>query len=119
MSNMKNQVRLIGNLGMDPEIKEVGTNRKLAKFSLATNETYRNDKGERITETQWHNLIGWGRIAIICEKYLKKGAEIAVEGKLNNRSYVDREGHKRYVSEVVVSDMVLLGSRNKAMAEEG
>ncbi len=115
---MKNQVRLIGNLGMDPEIKEVGPNRKLAKLSLATNESYRNDKGERVTETQWHNLVGWGRIATVSEKYLKKGSEIAVEGKLNNRNYVDREGHKRYVSEVVVSDIVLLGTKGKTIAQE-
>jgi single-strand DNA-binding protein len=112
MSNMKNQVRLIGNLGMDPEIREISGNRKIAKFSLATNETYRNEKGERVTETQWHNLVGWGKIATITEKYLHKGSEIAVEGKLNNRSYTDKEGNKKYVSEVVVSDLVLLG-RNK------
>jgi len=115
---MKNQVRLIGNLGTDPEIKEVGTNRKLAKLSLATNESYRNDKGEWVTETQWHNLVGWGRMVTVSEKYLKKGSEIAVEGKLNNRSYVDKEGHKRYFCEIVISDMVVLGNKSKAIAQE-
>lgn len=115
---MKNQVRLIGNLGIDPEIKEVGQNRKLAKLSLATNESYRNDKGEKVTETQWHNLVGWGRIATLVEKYLKKGSEIAVEGKLNNRTYVDKEGHKRYYCEIVISDMVMLGNKAKAVLQE-
>ncbi len=115
---MKNQVRLIGNLGTDPEIKEVGTNRKLAKLNLATNESYRNDKGERVTETQWHNLVGWGKVATLIEKYLKKGSEIAVEGKLNNRTYVDKEGHKRYYCEIVISDMVMLGAKSKASQQE-
>lgn len=105
---MRNSVRLIGNIGNEPEIKKLDGEKKLAKFSLATNETYKNDKGEKITETQWHNLIAWGATAGIIEKYTKKGQEIAVEGKLTSKSYTDKEGIKRYVTEIVVSDVLLL-----------
>ncbi len=105
---MRNSVRLIGNIGNEPEIKKLDGEKKLAKFSLATNETYKNDKGEKITETQWHNLIAWGATAGVIEKYTKKGQEIAVEGKLTSKSYTDKEGIKRYVTEIVVSDVLLL-----------
>ncbi|MBL7801592.1 MAG: single-stranded DNA-binding protein [Chitinophagales bacterium] len=108
MSSMRNSVRLIGNIGNEPEIKKLDGEKKLAKFSLATNETYKNDKGEKITETQWHNLIAWGATAGIIEKYTKKGQEIAVEGKLTSKNYTDKEGIKRYVTEIVVSDVLLL-----------
>jgi single-strand DNA-binding protein len=108
MSSMRNSVRLIGNIGNEPEIKKLDGEKKLAKFSLATNETYKNDKGEKITETQWHNLIAWGATAGVIEKYTKKGQEIAVEGKLTSKSYTDKEGIKRYVTEIVVSDVLLL-----------
>jgi len=111
MKNLRNSVRLIGNLGMDPEVKEVGKSGKLAKFSLATNETYRNDKGEKVTETQWHQVIAWGRQAEIIEQYLKKGNEIAIEGKLTTRNYTDKEGNKRYVTEIVVQDLLMLGKK--------
>jgi single-strand DNA-binding protein len=105
---MRNSVRLIGNIGNEPEIKKLDGEKKLAKFSLATNDSYKNDKGEKITETQWHNLIAWGATAGVIEKYTKKGQEIAVEGKLTSKSYTDKEGIKRYVTEIVVSDVLLL-----------
>ena len=105
---MRNSVRLIGNIGNEPEIKKLDGGKKLAKFSLATNESYKNDKGEKITETQWHNLISWGATAGIIEKYTKKGQEIAVEGKLTSRNYTDKEGAKRYVTEIVVNDVLLM-----------
>jgi len=86
MNSLRNSVRLVGNLGMDPEVKTFDTNKKLARVSIATNESYKNDKGEKITETQWHNLIMWGQQAKFAEEYLKKGDEIAIEGKLANRN---------------------------------
>ena len=112
MSTLKNSVRLVGNLGMDPEVKSFDNNRKLAKLSLATNETYKNDKGERVTDTQWHSLVSWGTQAKFAEDYLKKGDEVAVEGKLSSRSYVDKDGNKRFVTEVVVNEFLKLGSKN-------
>ena len=83
----------------------------MARFSMATNESYRNAQGERITETQWHNLIAWGKLADIAERFLEKGKEVAVEGKLVNRSYQDREGNKRYTTEIQVNELLLLGSK--------
>jgi single-strand DNA-binding protein len=112
MYTLKNSVRLVGNLGMDPEVKTFDVNKKLVKVSIATNESYKNDKGEKITETQWHNLIMWGAQANLAEQYLKKGDEVAIEGKLSNRSYVDKDGNKRYVSEVVVNEFLKVGGRN-------
>ncbi|WP_207424738.1 single-stranded DNA-binding protein [Desertivirga brevis] len=110
MSNLRNSVRLIGHLGIDPEIKTVG-NKKVAKLSIATNTNYRNENGEKIEETQWHNLILWNRNAIIAEKYLSKGSEISIEGKLSSRSYTDKSGMKRYVTEIVVNDLLLLSKK--------
>jgi single-strand DNA-binding protein len=112
MNSLKNSVRLVGNLGMDPEVKTFDTNKKLAKLSLATSESYKNDKGEKITDTQWHNLVIWGAQAKIAEDILKKGDEIVVEGRLNNRSYVDKDGIKRYVSEVVVNEFLKVNYKN-------
>lgn len=108
---MRNKVQLIGNLGQNPEVKELNGGKKLAKFSLATNETYRNKEGEKVTDTQWHNLTVWGKTADIVEKYLKKGSEVAVEGKLLNRNYTDKEGVKRYVTEIQVNELLMLGGK--------
>jgi single-strand DNA-binding protein len=112
MSTLRNSVRLVGNLGMDPEVKSFDNNRKLAKLSLATHESYKNDKGEKITDTQWHSLVVWGTQAKFAEDYLKKGDEVAVEGKLSSRSYVDKDGNKRFVTEVVVNEFLKLGTKN-------
>ena len=113
MKNLRNKVQLIGNLGKDPEVKQLESGKTLAKFSLATSENYKNADGEKVTDTQWHNLVAWGKTAQITEKYLKKGNKIAIEGKLINRSYEDKEGIKRYVTEVLVSEILMLGSKNK------
>ena len=110
---LRNKVQLIGNLGQTPEIKTFDGGRKMARFSVATNETYRNAKGEKVKETQWHNLIAWGKLAEIVEKYLTKGKEVAVEGKLIHRSYNDKEGNKKYVSEVEVSELLMLGAKEQ------
>ena len=111
MNNLKNKVQLIGNLGMNPEIKTLESGKKLAKFSIATNESYKNAKGEKIEDTQWHNLIAWGKTADIIEKYLQKGNEVAIEGKLTNRSYDDKDGNKRYITEIVVNEILMLGNK--------
>ncbi|WP_034917744.1 single-stranded DNA-binding protein [Gillisia sp. CAL575] len=112
MSTLRNKVQLIGNVGNAPEIKNLESGKKVASFSIATNEFYKDSKGEKVQDTQWHNIIAWGKIADIVEGYVGKGKEIALEGKLNSRSYETSEGEKRYVTEVIVSEILLLGSKN-------
>ncbi|MEZ4874986.1 MAG: single-stranded DNA-binding protein [Flavobacteriaceae bacterium] len=109
MSTLRNKVQLIGNLGNDPEIVTLESGKKLAKFSIATNESYKNNKGERVTDTQWHNVVAWGKTAEIIESFVGKGKEIAIEGKLTSRSWEDKEGNKRYTTEVVCNELLLLG----------
>jgi single-strand DNA-binding protein len=111
MYALKNKVQLIGNLGNNPEIKTLDGGKKLARFSVATNEVYRNTKGEKVTETQWHNLVAWGKVAEIAEKYLSKGSEVAIEGKLMNRTYNDKDGVKKYITEVQVNELLMLGDK--------
>ena len=111
MFALKNKVQLIGNLGNTPEVRNTESGKKLARFSVATNETYRNAKGEKVTETQWHNIIAWGSVAGIVEKYLTKGSEVALEGKLVNRNYTDKEGNKKYITEIQVNDLLMLGGK--------
>ena len=108
MNSLKNSVRLVGHLGNDPDVKTFDNNRKLARFSIATNESYKNNKGDKVTETQWHNLVAWGSQAKFIGDYLKKGDEVAIEGKLTNRSWVDKDGSKRYMTEVVLNDFIKL-----------
>ncbi|MBL7766302.1 MAG: single-stranded DNA-binding protein [Chitinophagaceae bacterium] len=114
MYALKNKVQLIGNLGKSPEIKNLETGKKLARFSMATSETYRNQQGEKVTETQWHNVIAWGKVAEIAEKYLQKGSEIAIEGKLVHRDYTDNTGVKKYITEVQVNEILLLDKKEMA-----
>jgi single-strand DNA-binding protein len=114
MNTLRNKVQLIGKLGFDPEVKNIEGGRKLAKFSMATNEIYRNAKGEKVEETQWHRLIAWGKVAEIAEKYLAKGAEVAIEGKLVNNNYIDKDGNKRYSTEIVVQELLLMGAKATA-----
>jgi single-strand DNA-binding protein len=114
MYALKNKVQLIGNLGNAPEIKSIESGKKMARFSIATNENYRNAKGEKITETTWHNLVAWGKVAELAEKFLQKGTEVVIEGKLINRSYTDKDGIKKYISEVQVNELLLLNSKPQA-----
>lgn len=114
MYALRNKVQLIGNLGAKPEIRTTESGKKVARFSMATSETYRNAKGEKITETQWHQLVAWGKLAEIAEKYTDKGSELAIEGKLLHRSYEDKEGVKRYVTEIQVNELLMLGDRNSS-----
>jgi single-strand DNA-binding protein len=111
MSTLRNKVQLIGNLGNDPEIITMDSGRKLAKFSIATNESYKNQQGERVTDTQWHNVVAWGKTADVIEQYVTKGKEVAVEGKLTTRSYDDKDGNKRYTTEVVCNELMMLGNK--------
>jgi single-strand DNA-binding protein len=109
MTTLRNKVQLIGNLGNDPEIVNLDSGKTLAKFSIATNESYKNAKGEKITDTQWHNIVAWGKTAEIVEKYITKGKEVAVTGKLTNRAWADKDGIKRYTTEIVCSELLMLG----------
>ena len=115
MYALKNKVQLIGNLGNAPEVRNTETGKKLVRFSVATNEQYKNAKGERVTETQWHNLIAWGKVADIAEKFLVKGTEVAIEGKLVNRNYMDKEGNKKYITEIQVTELLMLGKATGSM----
>ena len=112
MNGLRNSVRLIGNLGTNPELKEFESGKKVARFTLATNETYTNQKGEKVTDTCWHNLVLWGKTAEIADKYLEKGNEVAIEGKLTSRSYTSKEGEKKYITEIVVNELLMLGKKS-------
>lgn len=112
MSTLRNKVQLIGNLGSQPEVINLESGKTLAKFTLATNDHYKNSKGEKITDTQWHNIVVWGKTAQIVEKYVNKGEEVAIEGKLTSRSYDDKEGNKRYITEIVVNELLMLGGKS-------
>ena len=106
-----NKVILVGNLGKDPEVRHLDNGRAVANFSMATSETYKNRQGERVTNTEWHNVVLWTPLAEIAEKFLKKGNQVYIEGKLTTRSWDDQDGNKRYTTEVVGREMTLLGSR--------
>lgn len=109
MKSLRNSVQLIGNLGKDPEVKTFGEKKK-ASFTLATTDTYKNQKGEKVSDTQWHNVVIWGSLAAVAEKYLHKGQEVCIEGKLVHRSY-DSAGEKKYITEINVNDLVMLGGK--------
>lgn len=111
MNALKNRVQLIGNLGNDPEIINLDNGKKIAKFSLATNETYKNSEGEKVTDTEWHYIVAWNKIAEIIEQYLQKGSEVMIEGKLTSRSFEDKEGVKCYVTEVICNELLMLGGK--------
>ena len=104
-----NKVILLGNLGKDPEVRRLDDGRGVANFSLATSETYKNKAGEKVTNTEWHNIVLWSPLADIAESYLKKGSQVYIEGKISNRSYEDKDGVKKYISEVVGREITLLG----------
>ena len=104
-----NKVILLGNLGKDPEVRRLDDGRGVANFSLATSETYKNKSGEKVTNTEWHNVVLWSPLADIAENYLKKGSQVYIEGKISNRSYEDKDGVKKYISEVVGREITLLG----------
>jgi single-strand DNA-binding protein len=110
MSTVRNHVQLIGNVGQEPTITQLESGKKVARISLATNENYKNANGEKQSNTEWHNLVAWGKSAGIVEKYVSKGKEIAISGKLTSRSYETKEGEKRFVTEIIVNEILLLGN---------
>lgn len=112
MNNLRNKVQLIGHLGKEPEIVNFENGNKMAKFSIATNESYKNAKGEKVEDTQWHNITVWGKNVSIVEKYVTKGQEIGVEGKLVTRTWETKEGEKRSKTEVVAHELLLLGKKS-------
>ena len=105
---MRNKVQLIGHVGQDPEIKNLEGGKKVANITLATNEVYYNENGDKVEQTEWHRISAWGKIADIIEKYVTKGKEIAIEGRLTHRSYEDKNGEKRYSTEVVAKELMFL-----------
>jgi len=108
-----NKVILLGNLGRDPEVRHLDNGRAVANFSIATSETYKNRQGERVTSTEWHNVVLWSPLAEIAEKYLSKGKQVYIEGKLTTRSWEDKDGNTRYTTEVVGRELTLLGNRDQ------
>ena len=114
MSTIRNKVQLIGNVGNAPEVKNLESGKKVASFSIATNEFFKNSNGEKVQNTQWHNIVAWGKTAGIVEQYVGKGKEIAIEGKLSSRSYETSEGEKRYVTEIIANEILLLGNAKNA-----
>jgi single-strand DNA-binding protein len=111
MSTLTNHVQLLGNVGQTPVVSTLESGRKVARFSMATNEHYKNAKGEKETQTYWHNIVAWGKTAEIVESYVGKGKEIAVSGKLKTRSYTTDAGDQRYITEVEAGEILLLGAK--------
>lgn len=112
MSTLKNHVQLIGNVGQEPTIINLESGKKVVRFSIATNEHYKNNKGEKVQSTDWHTVVAWGKTAEIIENYVDKGKEIALTGKLRTRTYTTDDGNKRYVTEVEANEILLLGSKS-------
>lgn len=115
MKGIRNSVKLIGHLGKDIEIREFEGGKKVARTSLATNDFYKNSDGEKVKDTQWHNIVAWNKTADNFASICQKGTEVAVEGKLVHREYTDSEGSKRYVSEVVVNEFMKLSPKKEAL----
>ena len=118
MNSLANRVTLIGNLGQDPEMKTTETGKKLTHFTLATKDGYKNAEGQRVNETTWHNIIAWNGLADIAGKYLKKGKEVAVEGRIVYRTYEDKKGVTKYITEIVLNDLILLRSGKELDQEQ-
>lgn len=112
MTTLRNNVQLIGRLGKEPEVRTFDSGTKMASFSLATNDVYYNNKGEKVEDVQWHNVVAWGKKVDVIENYLKKGSEVAIQGKLTSRSYETKEGEKRYVTEINMNELLMLGKKD-------
>ncbi len=110
---MLNKVILIGNLGKDPELRHLDSGKAVANFSLATSETYKNKSGERVSNTEWHNIVLWSPLAEVAEKYLRKGSQVYIEGKISSRTYEDKEGNKKYITEITGKSLVMLGDKKE------
>ncbi len=108
-----NKVILLGNLGRDPEIRNLESGAKVASFSLATNRSYKGQDGKRVDETEWHNVVLWGNLADLAEKFLAKGRQVYIEGRIKTRQWEDKEGQKRYTTEIVGENMTFIGGRDE------
>lgn len=118
MAKSLNKVMLIGNLGKDPEIRYTGSGAAVASFSLATNESWKDGDGNQQERVEWHNIVVWQKLAEICQQYLRKGSKIYVEGRIQTRSYDDKNtGTKKYITEIVVSQMLMLDGKPQGTAE--
>ncbi|HHZ82243.1 MAG TPA: single-stranded DNA-binding protein [Flavobacteriales bacterium] len=111
MNALRNKVQLIGRLGKNPEVITFDDGKSKVNFSMATNESYRNGEGERVERTQWHDVVAWGSLGDIVSQYLKKGSEIALEGRLMYRTYEDNDGKTRYITEVIANDLLMLDKK--------
>lgn len=114
MMNIRNNVQVIGRLGANPEVKVMDNGSKLARFAVAINETYTNKKGDKVTNTQWHNVIAWGNLAGIAESILQKGTQVTIDGKLISRTYTDKQGVKRTSVEIMANELFVISQVNKA-----
>jgi len=110
MNTLKNRVQLIGNLGQDPESKTLESGKKMARFTLATSDSFKNGEGQKVSETTWHNIVAWNNLADIAGKFLKKGGQVAIEGRIVYRSYEDKKGVTKYITEIVANELLLLRS---------
>jgi single-strand DNA-binding protein len=110
MTSLKNRVILIGHLGQNPETKNIDGGKKVTRFTMATDDSHKNSDGQRISEATWHNIVAWNGLADIADRFLKKGRQVAVEGRLTYRSYEDKKGVTKYITEIILDDLVLLGS---------
>ena len=120
MNSLVNRVTLIGNLGQDPETKTTESGKKMTHFTLATKDGYKSADGQKVSETTWHNIVAWNGLADIAGKYLKKGKEVAVEGRIVYRTYEDKKGLTKYITEIVLNDLVLLrNGKPQGKDEEG
>lgn len=113
MSNLRNKVQLIGYVGNAPEVVQLESGKKVANFTMATNDSYRNANGDKVEDTQWHNLVVWGKLTDVVEKHVKKGKELVVQGKLTTRSYDDKEGNKKYITEIIINELLFVGAKKE------
>lgn len=110
MNALRNKVMLVGNLGQDPEMKSLESGKKVVNFTLATKEDYKNSEGQKVSETTWHNIVAWNSLAEIASRFLKKGNQVFVEGRIVYRSYEDKQGVTKHVTDIVLNDLLLLRS---------
>ena len=117
MKSLKNRIQLIGRLGKDPEFRLLESGKNVVNFTMATSDNYKNSTGEKIVDTQWHQIVAWGGLAEIADKYLNKGSEVAIQGKLIHRNYDGPDGKKRYITEVIADEILLLGKASQSVVE--
>lgn len=111
MNTLKNKIQLLGHLGGQPEVRTTQSGQKMARMRVATNEAYRNAAGEKVTDTQWHTCIAWGKTADIAEQFLHKGSEVMLEGRLQYREYVDKDGNQRTAAEITIANLLLMDKK--------